>query len=367
MPIEYPEGAPKLNDPRIEKVVEYLGSYQYTLRELFDELSDESKFSLSRTPNPHLAAGPTEVLVCTNGAVATIRNGFESADITIKVVVTEEPNTTMVEYFNSQAERFFTFMDPISKLSSKGHTATFEEGPTLEGNLMAVIVMDRRDRSWFPPASKVFLIGWKFLEHGDFRAKSREAAGASLAAAHGVVNLGSPGAASELLKEYRALLDSAIHESELQTFLEAHPEFVYPEYDQVVPKPSLGDERIPDFAFSIGSASGPRWLFVEIEKPDKPIFTKGDQFQFSHQFTQAKQQLLQWDSLITQDHSYFSKRFPDLLKPEFHLIYGREAELDASRREMLAAEFSSTSNRTFSTFDDLANRFERILTRVFSV
>ena len=273
---------------------------------------------------------------------------------------------TMVEYYNSVAEQFFTFMDPISKLTSKGYTATFEDASSFEGNLAAVIIADREDRLWLPPASKVFLIGWKFLEQVDLQAKAQEAAKGSLTTSHGVSNLRSPSAARKLLAEYRKLLDSAVNEAELQTFLEAHPEFIYPEYDQVAPQPSLGGERQPDFVFSIGSASGARWVFVEIERPDKPMFTKGDSFQFSHEFTQAKGQLLQWDALITRDHSFFAKRFAGLLKPEFHLIYGRETELDSKRREMLATEFSSASNRTFSTFDDLANRFERILNRVFS-
>jgi hypothetical protein len=140
---------------------------------------------------------------------------------------------------------------------------------------------------------------------------------------------------------------------------------VYPEYDLVVPKPSLAGEREPDFAFSSQSALGSRWLFVEIERPDKPIFTKGEAFQFTHEFTQAKGQMLQWDTLITKDQGFFARRFPGLLKPEFYLIYGREAELNATRRDMLVAEFSTTPNRTFSTFDDLANRFERIIRRIF--
>ncbi len=59
-------------------------------------------------------------------------------------------------------------------------------------------------------------------------------------------------------------------------------------------------------------------------------------------------------------------RVEGLLKPEFHLIYGRAAELDSKRREMLETEFSSASNRTFSTFDDLVNRFEKMLNNVFS-
>jgi hypothetical protein len=151
----------------------------------------------------------------------------------------------------------------------------------------------------------------------------------------------------------------------LQVFLEAHPEFVYPEHDLALPKPTLGGERQPDFAFSIRSSFGSQWIFVEIERPDKRVFTTGQGFQFTHEFTQAKGQLLQWDTLITRDCGFFEKRFPGLLKPEFHLIFGRDSELDSSRREMLVAEFSGSPNRRFSTFDDLANRFETIISRVF--
>jgi hypothetical protein len=364
MPIEYPEGAPKVEDHRIEKAIDYLVTYQSTLRKVFEDLSDDSKRSLAGIPNPHLATGPMEVVVCTNGVVATIQNGLASSDITGKVIIPNVP-MTMIEYFNSAAERLYTFMDPISKLYSKGSSAVFEDGPVYDGLLTTVIVVDRMDRMWLPPATKVFLMGWQFFEHCDFHAKAQEAARQSVTDAYGLINLRSRVAAKRLLEEYRALLNRAASEDDLQAFLEAHPEFVYPEHDLASPKPSLGGERQPDFAFSIRSAFGPRWLFVEIERPDKLIFTKGKNCQFTHEFTQAKGQLLQWDTLITRDHAFFARRFPGLLRAEFHLIYGRDTELDASRREMLTAEFSTTPNRTFSTFDDLANRFETIISRIF--
>ena len=176
MPFEYPDGTPKIEDPRIEKAVEFLGSYQHTLRDLFSKLPNESQLELCRTPNPHLATGPTEVVVCTNGVVAAIQNGLVSTDLTVKVILPNELSMTMVEYYNSVAEQFFTFMDPISKLTSKGYTATFEDASSFEGNLAAVIIADREDRLWLPPASKVFLIGWKFLEQVDLQAKAQETA-----------------------------------------------------------------------------------------------------------------------------------------------------------------------------------------------
>lgn len=365
MPIQYPEGAVKLKEPRVEKALDYLLAYQTALRDLFLRLPNEARRGLSKVPNPHLATGPAELFVCSNGVVASIRNGLIAPDITAKVTLPDAPSMTMVEYFNSNVEWFFTFMDPISKLSFKGHTASFADPSAFEGQLVQLIITDALDGVWLPHASKVFLMGWGFFDHGDFRAKAQEAAGIDLANAYGLNNLRSPVAAKRLLEEYRRLLETATNEATLQTFLESHPEFVYPEHAQLISKPSLGGEREPDFAFSIGSAFGPRWVFVEIERPDKQIFTKAQNFQFSHQFTQAKGQLLQWDTLITQDHPYFARRFQGLQKPEFHLVYGRDSELDESRRQMLAAEFSAAANRTFSTFDDLASRFETIVNRIF--
>ena len=352
-----------LADPRIEKVLNVIVTYQETLREELNGLNDQAKSEIARIPNPHLATGPVALFVCSNGIVAMVENGLDPTVRSAKVV--EQLNSTMVEFFNSQAEKFFTFRDPISKLSSKGTVAVFQEASVYDGMLVTVVISDRNDRQWVPPASKVFMIGWRYFEHGDPKLKAQDAARDSVKHAHALVNLQTRSAARTLLEQFRRLLNSASHEAELQTFLQSHPEFIYPEHDISVPKPSLGGERQPDFGFSIRSAFGARWIFVEIERPNKQIFTKRDDFQFSSDFTQAKGQLLQWDALITKDLPYFERRFAGLLKPEFHLIFGRDSELDPPRREMLAAEFSTSSNRSFSTFDDLANRFEAIINRVF--
>lgn len=130
-------------------------------------------------------------------------------------------------------------------------------------------------------------------------------------------------------------------------------------------KPTLAGERVPDFAFSMRASSGAQWVFVEIERPSKQISTRGEEFQFTSDFTQAKGQLLSWDTLIIRDLGFFERRFPGLSRPEFHIIFGRDSELTPKRREMLLAEFANTPNRKFSTFDDLGNRFEKIIQRIF--
>ena len=294
-------------------------SYQTTLRKIFASLSQESKNLLSRISNPNLATGPMTLAVCKDGVVATIWNGFNSTDITSKVIIPDNLTQTMVEYFNAQADQIFTFMDPISKLSFKGNKAVFADAASWEGHLVNIIIEDGKEWNWLPPASKVFLMGWGFFDHGDVEAKAQEDAQKSVELAYGTANLHSSNATRKVLNEYRTLLNNAKHEVELQTFLETHPQLIYPEYELVLPKPSFGGERHPDFGFSMRSSFGARWIFVEIERPNT----------------------------------------------EFHLIYGRDTELDTSRRDMLIAEFSTTPNRMFNTFDDLANRFETIINRIF--
>jgi hypothetical protein len=75
--------------------------------------------------------------------------------------------------------------------------------------LAAILVADREDRLWYPPATKIFLIGWNFLEVGDLHVKAQEAASQSLKLAHGLANLRSPRAATKLLEEYRTLLQGS--------------------------------------------------------------------------------------------------------------------------------------------------------------
>jgi hypothetical protein len=74
------------------------------------------------------------------------------------------PEMTIIQYLNSVIDKTFTFMDPISKLSAKGNKATFQDSAVYDDMLTQLFIVDREDRLWYPPATKVFLIGWKFLE-----------------------------------------------------------------------------------------------------------------------------------------------------------------------------------------------------------
>ena len=100
---------------------------------------------------------------------------------------------------------------------------------------------------------------------------------------------------------------------------------------------------------------------MEIERPDKELFT--DSGQFSAKYTQAKNQLLDWDNWLTKNYAYVSRKLPNLYKPQFHLVIGRDTNLDLERKEKIQSEFTGTTRR-FSTYDDLANRFKVIIGRL---
>jgi hypothetical protein len=167
--------------------------------------------------------------------------------------------------------------------------------------------------------------------------------------------------ASRLIEEFRALLNNAKREEDVQRFLNEHPQLLYPDFIDCFPKFALGDDFETDYVFLVQGPDGPEYVFVEIERPSKTVFTK--QGQFSAYFTQAKDQILDWDRWSTQNADYISKKLPGLYKPKFHLVMGRSHDLTSEQREKLKTEFTSTS-RVFSTYDDLAERFQQIVGRV---
>jgi hypothetical protein len=97
MPIQYPEGWNEPVIPLLEKALEYLGSYQDALRTAYDGLPDHSKQILARIPNPQLATGPLDVVVCKNGVVVGVLNGVDGE---IKANATIRLELTLTQWFS---------------------------------------------------------------------------------------------------------------------------------------------------------------------------------------------------------------------------------------------------------------------------
>lgn len=161
-----------------------------------------------------------------------------------------------------------------------------------------------------------------------------------------------------LADEFSKLLDEAQTEEDIQTFLSHHPELICPDYIKCIPKFSLGNDYVTDFVFLIQGQEGLEYVFVEIESTNKDIFTT--QGHVSSKFTQAKDQLLNWEKWLDENVHYVRTKLPDLYRPRFQLIMGRDEMIKRAQREKLRLEFES-STRIFCTYDDLLSRFKQIV------
>ena len=56
----------------------------------------------------------------------------------------------MEKFFNANKERIFSFIDPISKLVSQGHTAAFPDR-SFDNTLAEVLVVTHTNRTLYPP------------------------------------------------------------------------------------------------------------------------------------------------------------------------------------------------------------------------
>lgn len=165
-------------------------------------------------------------------------------------------------------------------------------------------------------------------------------------------HFGSLDAAEKLARDFEARLHSATREEDLQVFLGDHPEIITPDYIKCFPKFSLAGEHVTDFVI----LSGDGYEFIEIERPDKKVFTEGNQL--THFVTQAENQILDWKIVLEKDRSFFERRLPDLFCPRFRLIYGRDKELTQEHKHKLATRFTDVR---FHTYDDIYERFCRTI------
>lgn len=102
-------------------------------------------------------------------------------------------------------------------------------------------------------------------------------------------------------RDLQQSLDEYPSERKMQAFLERHP-FLIPDInyfhhgplgDLVISKIHLGNDFTSDFCFASANSALVRITFVEIERPNKRIFNKNEEF--SQEFNHALQQIYDWD------------------------------------------------------------------------
>jgi ribosomal protein L37E len=154
------------------------------------------------------------------------------------------------------------------------------------------------------------------------------------------------------LAEYKALVDKCADEPAFQKFFESNPNFLEPKFKTVYPKYKLADELTPDFLLVLYDSS---YLFVEIEKPDVPLFNKKKNP--SAEFTHAQQQIRTYLKWVSENKAFLRDReCNNLTADNFRglLVVGRSAGLGINERgklENIKAEVRSKYE--IRTFDEL--------------
>lgn len=345
---------------RMNPLIDYLRSYQYELKALIGSIQH-----LPAKPKiPEIITlGRVDIWPCKDGAVVLIYRS-DSGDIDINK---KNP-------LNKSVNEFLKDHEVCSYYDFTGNQLGLFATLQIENISDAIVHLagskiETEGRDFRTKYQRAMIIGWK----AELPQPNKEAL-KDFRVAYAIRNIGgieleglvakekydiSTNKAKRLIIEFKELLQKAGKEEKLQMFFKNYPEFLYPDYIKSFPKFKLGDDFVTDYVFLVQKASGPEYVFIEIERSDKPIFTIKTG-QFSHEFTNAKDQLLEWENWLTINHSYIIRKLPKLYKPQFHLIMGRSNELTREQRNKLKTEFAGT-NRKFSTYDDLINHFQQII------
>lgn len=181
---------------------------------------------------------------------------------------------------------------------------------------------------------------------------------------------------SQVMDEYQNLLEkSCDSEKSFQVFFERNPSFIpgglqlmgntshYPYMDTLISQPEIGIRytRKPDFLWLAEDSLRFTPVFIEIEKPNKKMFTQSGTP--SADFTQAKNQIDEWKYLLSQPdnirafYTQFSipldmqaKRF----SPQYLLIYGRRGEYQGNDMWTGVRASIETNDFALMSYDRLA-------------
>ncbi len=140
------------------------------------------------------------------------------------------------------------------------------------------------------------------------------------------------------IAEYRSLLDECASEGRVHEFLASHSYFfngiirLYG-WSPVYSKVKLGIEYETDFVCFDSGSLGPEWYLIEIEAPNKRLFTMSGVP--SAALTHAIEQVRDWHAWVHDNADYARKLMPHIEYPLGYIFMGRRAELTPGTKKKL--------------------------------
>lgn len=190
----------------------------------------------------------------------------------------------------------------------------------------------------------------------------------------------------KLITDFKLLLDApqesdSKKEQKIQNFLEDNAVLIPTPHRlnhqvslrTIISKFPLGNRFITDYVYVSKSSSSWNIVFVELELPDKKIFTKSrNQTNVTSKFNEAMNQVRSWQTYLAEHRQEVIKQLEPLLVPSnmrrnpinfrFELIYGRSAEKNTQERNNYISHISEQSNIKIMTYDTLISYYEGDLT-----
>jgi hypothetical protein len=189
----------------------------------------------------------------------------------------------------------------------------------------------------------------------------------------------------KLIEEFRLVLESAQEsgtkkEQEIQNYLEGRSELIptphrlnhHLHLKAIISKFPLGSRFITDYVYITKSSDCWRIVFVELEVPDKTIFTNSsNQINTTAKFNEALNQIRNWQAYLNKHRQEVIKQLEPLMVPPnmrrnpvelcFELVYGRSAEKNTEERNRHIKLLSEQSNIKIMTYDTLLSYYENDL------
>jgi hypothetical protein len=373
------EQTPQLNE-RIEKVREFVTSYQNTLGSLVASLPDDG----SLVPLPIVTAlGRCEIWPCKDAAVVLTYDDSPGAPVTVREPIDMKFSEFTKEgdpftYFNEMGESVpirISFepnrvgLPPGMNIPSDDFSFSrfsFDNlitwGPKAESD-----VLDLSRSFCRPRFTRLSVFGWnawfgnpKEQARRDFRegfmAKNMPAPG-------GEESLNSPrrelifSATEKLISGFESLLDNTDNDDQTHVFVIEHPELIHADYLRFYRGIFSDDDLGSDIILLVLGEEGPEWLAVKLGGVNKSLFT--DSNELSEAFAQAKTYLSACVDRITRETERLTLEAPRDKNLRCLFIMGRNSSLNYHQRKQLREQNSSAKQKIY-TYDDLVNklRFE---------
>lgn len=149
----------------------------------------------------------------------------------------------------------------------------------------------------------------------------------------------------------RLIYKEDITEEEVLKFLLNHPFMLSLDVEQILYKPNLSEEYIPDF---IIKTSKRKFLVVEIEHPRIRLFTK--QMDETKELRKARTQMERYLSFIRNNILYLREKYPELSVENLQglIVIGLDSTLTEEEKQRLNQLNYTLKDYQVTTFNELA-------------